>query len=56
MYKIFLYDKQAQEVFKVASAVESWNKIKKQLKNTLLKDLFSNILKRFVSNLYLKSY
>ena len=38
------------------SAVESWNKIQKQLKNMLLKDLFLNKMKTVVSNFYLKSY
>ena len=38
------------------SAVESWNKIQKQLKNMLLKDLSFNKIKTVVSNFYLKSY
>ena len=38
------------------SAVESWNKIQKQLKNMLLKDLSPNKIKAVVSNFYLKSY
>ena len=38
------------------SAVESWNKIQKQLKNILLKDLPPNKTKTVVSNFYLKSY
>ena len=38
------------------SAVESWNKIQKQLKNVLLKDLPSNKIKTVVNNFYLKSY
>ena len=38
------------------SAAESWNKIQKQLKNTLLKDLSPNKIKTVVSNFYLKSY
>ena len=38
------------------SAVESWNKIQKQLKNTSLKDLSPNKIKTIVSNFYLKSY
>ena len=37
------------------SAVESWNKIQKQLKNMLLKDLSLKI-KTVVTNFYLKSY
>ena len=39
-----------------ASAVESWNKIQKQLKNMLLKDLSPNKIKTVVTNFYLKSY
>ena len=35
------------------SAVESWNKIQKQLKNTLLKDLSPNKIKTLVSNVFL---
>ena len=38
------------------SAVESWNKIQKQLKNTLLKDLSPNKIKIVVSSFYLKLY
>ena len=38
------------------SAVESWNKIQKQLKDLLLRDLSPNKIKIIVSDLYLKSY
>ena len=38
------------------SAVDSWNKIQKQLKKMLLKDLYPNKIKAVVSNFYLKSY
>ena len=38
------------------TAVESWNKIQKQLKNILLKDLSPNKTKAVVSNFYFKSY
>ena len=38
------------------SAVESWHKIQKQLKNMLLKNLSPNKIKTVVTNLYLKSY
>ena len=38
------------------SAAESGNKIQKQLKNVLLKDLPSNKIKTVVNNFYLKSY
>ena len=37
------------------SAVKSWNKIQKQLKNTLLKDPSPTRVKTIVSNSYLKS-
>ena len=40
----------------IVSAVESWNKIQKHLKNTLLKDLSPNKIKTVVSNFYLKLY
>ena len=38
------------------SAVESWNKIQKQLKNILLKDLSPNKTKAVASNFYFKPY
>ena len=38
------------------SAVESWNKIQKQLKDMQLKDLFPRKIKAIASNFYLKSY
>ena len=38
------------------SAVESWNKAQKQLKNMLLKDLSPRKTKTIVSNFYFKSY
>ena len=38
------------------SAVESWNKIQKQLKDMLLKDLSPRRIKTIISNFYLKSY
>ena len=38
------------------SAVESWNKIQKQLKDMLLKELSSRKIKTIISNFYLKSY
>ena len=37
-------------------AVESWNKIRKQLKDMLLKDLSPRKIKTIVSNFYFKSY
>ena len=38
------------------SAVESWNKIQKQLKSILLKDLSPNKIKTLATNFYFKSY
>ena len=38
------------------SAVELWNKIQKQLKSMLLKDLSPNKINTVASNFYLKSY
>ena len=38
------------------SVVESWNKILKQLKDILFKDLSPRKIKTIVSNFYLKSY
>ena len=38
------------------SAVESWNEIQKQLKDTLLKYLSPKKIKTMVSNFYLKSH
>ena len=38
------------------SAVALWNKIQKQLKNMLLKNLFPYKIKTVVTNFYLKSY
>ena len=38
------------------SVAESRNKLQKQLKNTLLKDLYPNKIKTGVNNFYLKSY
>ena len=52
IYKTNRYGKYSTTV----SAVDSWNKIQEQLKNTLLKDLFPNKIKTVVSNFYLKLY
>ena len=38
------------------SAVESWNKIQKQLRYMLLKNLYPRKIKTIASNFYLKSY
>ena len=49
-YKTSRYGKYSITV----SAVELWNKIQKQQKNMLLKDLSLNKIKTVVSNFYLK--
>ena len=51
-YKTDIYGKYSITV----SAVESWNKIQKQLKSILLKDLSPNKIKTVVTNFYFKSY
>ena len=51
-YKTNRYGKYSVTV----SAVESWNKIQKQLKDMLLKDLSPRKIKTNVSNFYFKSY
>ena len=51
-YKTNRYGKYSLTV----STVESWNKIRKQLKYMLLKDLSPRKIKTIVSNFYLKSY
>ena len=38
------------------TSVESWNKIQKQLKSNLLKDLSPNKIETVVTNFYFKSY
>ena len=51
-YKTNRYGKHSRTV----SAVESWNKIQKQLRNMLLKDLSPNKITAVVTNFYFKSY
>ena len=50
-YKTNRYGKYSVTV----SAVELWNKIQKQLKSTLLKDLSPNKIEKVVTNFYFKS-
>ena len=52
LYKTNRYGKHSITV----RAVESWNKIQKQLKNMLLKNLSPYKIKTVVTNFYLKSY
>ena len=51
-YKTHRYGKYSITI----SAVESWDKIQKELKNMLLKDLSPNKIKTVVTNFYLKSH
>ena len=51
-YKTKRYEKYSINV----SAADSRNKIQKQLKNLLLRDLSPNKMKAIVNDLYLKSY
>ena len=52
IYKTNIYGKYSI----TASAVESWNKIQKELKNTLLKHLSPNKITTVFHSFYLKSY
>ena len=54
--KIFCKTNKCGKYSITVSAVESWKRIQKQLKNILLKDLFPNKTKTVVSNFYFKSY
>ena len=52
LYKANRYGKYSITV----STAESWNKIQKQLKSILLKDLSPNKFKTVVTNFYFKPY
>ena len=56
LMKLFYKTNRYGKYLITVSAAESWNKIQKQLKNMLLKDLSPNKIKAVVSNFYLKSY
>ena len=56
LIKLFYKPKRYGKHSITVSAVESWNKIKKQLKDLLLRDLSPNKIKMIVSDIYLKSY
>ena len=56
LIKLFYKTKRYGTYSITVSAVESWNKIQKRLKDMLLKDLSPNKIKTVVSNFYLKSY
>ena len=56
LIKLFYKTKRYGKYSITVNAVESWNKIQKQLKDLLLRDLSPNKIKTIVSDLYLKSY
>ena len=56
LIKLFYKTKRYGKYSITVSAVESWNKIQKQLKDLLLRDLSPNKIKTIASDLYLKSY
>ena len=56
LIKLFCKTKRYGKYSITVSPVESWNKIQKQLKDVLLKQLFPNKIKTTVSDFYLKSY
>ena len=56
LMKLFCKASRNRKYSITVSAVESWNKIQKQLKDVLLKDLSPNKIKTIVSDFYLKSY
>ena len=55
LIKLFYKTKRYGKYSITVSAVESWNKIQKQLKDFLLRDLSPNKIKTIISDLYLKS-
>ena len=56
LMKLFYKTNRYRKYSITISATGSWNKIQKQLKNMLLKDLSSNKIKTVVTNFYFKSY
>ena len=56
LIKIFYKTERYGKYSITISAVESWNKIQKQLKDLLLRNISPNKIKTIVSDLYLKSY
>ena len=56
LVKLFYKTKGYGKYSLTVSAIESWNKIQKQLKDLLLRNLSPNKIKIIVSDLYLKSY
>ena len=56
LIKLFCKTKRYEKYSITVSAVESWNRIQKQLKDMLHKDLSPNKIETIVSDFYLKSY
>ena len=56
LIKLFYKTKRYGKYSITVSAVESWNKIQKQLKDMLLKDLSPNKIRTIASDFCLKSY
>ena len=56
LMKLFYKTKRYGKYSITVSAVESWNKFQKQLKDVLLKQLSPNKIKTIVSDFYFKSY
>ena len=56
LIKLFYKTKRYGKCSITVSAVETWGRIQKQLKDLLLRDLSPNKIKTIVSDLYLKSY
>ena len=56
LIKLFYQTKGYRKYSITVSALESWDKIQKQLKDLLLRDLSHNKIKIIVIDLYLKSY
>ena len=54
--KLFHKTSRYEKYSATVSAVESWNKIQKHLKDMLLKDLSPRKIKTIVTNFVLKSY
>ena len=56
LIKLFYKTKRYGKYSITLSAVESWNKIQKQLKNMLLKDLSPNKIKLIASDFYFENH
>ena len=56
LIKIFYKTKRYGKYSTTVSDIESWSKIRKQLKDLILRDLSPCKIKKIISDLYLKSY